>query len=60
MPRRDPRLHAAFIERPLTPPSTLGFMLPTDDADYSQVMEFVWDQVESRGGLDQAAQKWLR
>lgn len=58
--RVDQRLHAAFIDAPLTPKSTLGFMLPTDDVDYTRVMGFVWGQVDSRGGLKQAADKWLK
>ena len=58
--RVDPRLHAAYIDAPLTPRSTLGFMLPTDDADYTRVMGFVWGQLDSRGGLKQAADKWLK
>lgn len=58
--KADPRLHAAFIDAPLTPPSKLGFMLPADDADYLRVMSFVWDQMETRGALRQAADKWLK
>ncbi|MET3514257.1 cyclohexadienyl dehydratase [Pseudacidovorax sp. 1753] len=58
--KADPRLHAAFIDAPLTPPSKLGFMLPADDADYLRVMNFVWDQMETRGALRQAADKWLK
>lgn len=58
--RVDTRLHAAFIDAPLTPRSTLGFMLPTDDADYTRVMGFVWGQLDSHGGLKQAADKWLK
>ncbi|RDI25283.1 cyclohexadienyl dehydratase [Pseudacidovorax intermedius] len=58
--KADPRLHAAFIDTPLTPPSKLGFMLPADDTDYLRVMNFVWDQLETRGALKQAADKWLK
>ncbi|WP_295524964.1 transporter substrate-binding domain-containing protein [uncultured Pseudacidovorax sp.] len=58
--KADPRLHAAFIDAPLTPPSKLGFMLPADDAEYLRVMNFVWDQMETRGALRQAADKWLK
>ncbi len=58
--KTDPRLHAAFIDAPLTPKNTLGFMLPTDDADYLRVMDFVWGLVDSRGGVKQAADKWLK
>ena len=58
--KADPRLHAAFINAPLTPVNTLGFMLPTDDADYVRVMDFVWGLVDSRGAVKQAAAKWLK
>ncbi|MFZ4288786.1 transporter substrate-binding domain-containing protein [Variovorax sp. HJSM1_2] len=58
--KADPRLYAAFIQQPLTPPNTLGFMLPKDDADYSRVMSFVWSLLDSRGGVKQAADKWLK
>ncbi len=58
--KADPRLYAAFIDAPLTPKSYLGFMIPTDDADYSRVMGFAWGQVDSRGGLKQASDKWLK
>lgn len=58
--RVDTRLHAAFIGSPLTPPNTLGFMLPKDDADYTRTLNFVWGLLESRGALKQAADKWLK
>lgn len=56
----DPRLFAAFIDAPLTPKSYLGFMLPKDDADYTRVMNFVWGQIDSRGILKGASDKWLK
>lgn len=58
--KADPRLYAAFVDAPLTPSNTLGFMIPTDDADYARVMRFAWELVDSRGGLKQAADKWLK
>jgi cyclohexadienyl dehydratase len=58
--KADPRLHAAFIGQPLTPSNTLGFMLPPDDADYTRLMGFVWGLVEQRGGVKQAADRWLK
>ncbi|MFT3718483.1 transporter substrate-binding domain-containing protein [Pseudorhodoferax sp.] len=58
--RADPRLHAAFLDAPLTPVNTLGFMIPLDDADYARVVRFAWELLDSRGGLRQAAQKWLQ
>lgn len=58
--KADPRLHAAYIAVPLTPINELGFMLPTDDADYTRVMEFTWDLLGTRGVLKDEAQKWLK
>jgi len=58
--KADPRLTAAFVNAPLTPTNTLGFMLPKDDADYSRVMEFVWGLLDARGTLKQSADKWLK
>ena len=58
--KADPRLYAAYIDAPLTPKNKLGFMMPTDDADYSRVMAFTWDVLDTRGQLKQAADKWLK
>ena len=58
--KADSRLHASFIDAPLTPKNELGFMIPTDDADYSRVMGFVWKLIDSRGVLKQASDKWLK
>ena len=58
--KADPRLYAAYIDTPLTPTNKLGFMMPADDTDYTRVMGFVWDLLDSRGGLKQAADKWLK
>lgn len=58
--KRDPRLHAAFVDAPLTPQNWLGFLLPKDDADYVRVMTFTWDLIDRRGVVRQAAAKWLQ
>jgi len=58
--KADSRLYAAYIDTPLTPTNKLGFMMPADDTDYTRVMGFVWDLLDSRGGLKQAADKWLK
>jgi cyclohexadienyl dehydratase len=58
--RTDPRLAAAFVDAPLTPPNTLGFLLPKDDADYGRVMHFAWELLEQRGVVKQAGEKWLK
>ncbi len=56
----DKRLTAKFIDAPLTPTSFLGFMVPVDDADFVRVMDYAWDLTERRGGLDKAAERWLK
>ena len=58
--KADPRLYAAYLESPLTPTNWLGFMLPTDDADYVRVMSFAWDVLDKRGTLKQIGDKWLK
>lgn len=58
--KTDPRLYAAYVNAPLTPTNYLGFLMPTDDADYTRVMGFVWGLEESRGVLQQASEKWLK
>lgn len=58
--KADPRLHAAYLDKPLTPVNELGFMLLTDDPDYTRVLEFTWDVLGLRGVLQQEHQKWLQ
>ena len=36
--KKDKRLHAAFLENPLTPVNYMGFMLPVDDPDYDHTL----------------------
>lgn len=49
--KSDNRLHAAFLEQPLTPKNYMGFMLPKDDADFTRVMFFTWDLLSQRGEI---------
>lgn len=58
--KADPRLAALFVDEPLTPKHELGFMLPTDDADYIRVMRFAWDLMDERDILDDAEDRWLK
>ncbi|THT99628.1 transporter substrate-binding domain-containing protein [Lampropedia puyangensis] len=58
--KADPRLHAAYLDKTLTPVNQLGFMLPVDDADYVRVMEFTWDVLSLRGELKKEALQWLQ
>lgn len=56
----DDRLTTADIQPPLTPINELGFLLPTDDADYLRVMHYAWDLLSLRGVMQDADQQWLR
>ncbi len=58
--KTDPRLAAIFVNAPLTPTNWLGFLLPTDDADYLRVMNFAWDVLDKRGTLKSIDDQWLR
>ena len=53
------KLHAAFIENPLTPKSVMGFWMPADDAEYLRVMKYLWDITELRGEHAKLAKTWL-
>lgn len=56
----DSRLAALFVDKPLTPKSYLGFLLPADDADYVRVMQFAWNLLDERDVLDEARSRWLK
>jgi cyclohexadienyl dehydratase len=58
--RKDSRLHAAFVDKPLTKANTLGFMLQKDDADFVRIMNFLWETLALRGELDECVNKWLK
>ena len=58
--KADPRLAALFVNAPLTPTNYLGFLLPTDDADYLREMNFAWDLLDKRGTLKAIDDKWLK
>lgn len=57
--KADKRLYAAFLDNPLTPYNYMGFMLPTDDAEYARVMNYIWNLLELRGELKNSENKWL-
>ena len=58
--KTDPRLAAIFVNAPLTPTNWLGFLLPTDDADYLREMNFAWDLLDKRGTLKTIDEQWLK
>lgn len=57
--KKDPRLFAAFLDNPLTPVNYMGFLMPTDDADYTRAMNYAWDLLERRGELKKIEAKWM-
>lgn len=58
--KKDPRLHAAFIEQPLTKVNTLGFMLQKDDPDFVRTMQFIWQLLDTQGSLKKTEDAWLK
>lgn len=58
--KKNPKLGAAFINKPLTPVSEMGFLMPTDDADYARVMNYLWHLTQIRGDLSRAEAAWLK
>ena len=57
--KKDPRLYAAFLDHPLTPVNYMGFLMPTDDADFTRVMNYLWDLLDRRGELKTLEAKWI-
>ncbi len=53
------QLYAAFLDKPLTPVSYMGFLMPTDDADYTRAMNFAWDLLTRRGELAKIEKQWM-
>lgn len=49
--KKYPQLHAQFLNKPLTPVNYMGFWTPTDDADYTRVMNYLWNLMDLRGEL---------
>lgn len=58
--KKYPNLHAAFMDKPLTPLNFKGFMLQKDDADFVRVMNYLWNLMELRGELSTITAKWLK
>lgn len=58
--KKDPRLAVAFLDAPLTPAACKGFMLQIDDPDFVRVMKFIWSDLELRGDLKKAEDRWLK
>lgn len=58
--KKDDRLYGAFIDKPLTKISFMGFFVQKDDPDFLRVMNYLWGDALLRGDLDKLSAKWLR
>ena len=58
--KKYPKLHAQFMNNPLTPVNYMGFWMPTDDADFIRVMNYTWNLMELRGELKALEKKYLK
>ncbi len=58
--KKDRRLYAAFVLRPLTKANMLGFMIQKDDPDFVRVMNFTWGLLDMRGEIKNCEKKWLK
>lgn len=54
------KLHAAFLDHPLTPMNVMGFWMPADDAEYLRVMQYLWDMTGLRGDRAKLEATWLQ
>jgi cyclohexadienyl dehydratase len=58
--RKEDRLYGAFIDKPLTKISFMGFFIQQDDPDFLKVMNYLWNDAKLRGDLDRLFNKWLK
>lgn len=56
--KKFPQLHAQFLDHPLTPVNYMGFWMPTDDADFTRVMNYLWNLMDLRGELKSLEKKY--
>jgi cyclohexadienyl dehydratase len=56
----DARLYPAFIDKPLTKISFMGFMIQQDDPQFTKIMNYLWNDAKLRGDLDVLFDKWLK
>lgn len=58
--KRDKRLYAGFLDKPLTPINFKGFWMQKDDPDFVRLMNYMWDLLDRRGDLTTYTNKWLK
>lgn len=56
----DARLFPAFIDKPLTKISFMGFMIQQDDPQFTKIMNYLWNDAKLRRDLDVLFDKWLK
>ena len=56
----DGKLYSAFIDKPLTKISFMGFMIQQDDPQFTKIMNYLWNDAKLRGDLDVLFEKWLK
>jgi cyclohexadienyl dehydratase len=56
----DGKLYPAFIDKPLTKISYMGFMIQQDDPQFVKIMNYLWNDAKLRGDLDALFEKWLK
>lgn len=56
----DAKLYPAFIDKPLTKISFMGFMIQQDDPQFTKIMNYLWNDAKLRGDLDVIFDKWLK
>lgn len=54
------KLYPAFIDKPLTKISYMGFMIQQDDPQFVKIMNYLWNDAKLRGDLDALFEKWLK
>ena len=54
------KLYPAFIDKPLTKISFMGFMIQQDDPQFTKIMNYLWNDAKLRGDLDVIFDKWLK
>jgi cyclohexadienyl dehydratase len=58
--KRIDALYPAFVDKPLTKISFMGFMIQQDDPQFVKIMNYLWNDARLRGDLDALFNKWLK
>ncbi|MFZ3044566.1 MAG: transporter substrate-binding domain-containing protein [Desulfatirhabdiaceae bacterium] len=58
--KKDDKLFPAFIDKPLTKISFMGFMIQQDDPQFTKIMNFLWNDAQLRGDMAVLFDQWLK